>query len=241
MTTRTVASGIPLHVPSPTVDNFDQGALLPEVRGPDSNNRKVTLPDVQVRKSSTNTEPTIVRGALLQQSANQHAVQEMASSTMGNNTSVGQGEQGTSSTEHLNTNAIPFVPCGLASSTAGDTLGHERPIDDVLKDHAEVEKVLNGGKGTPATDIGAWHIGADVPTQSSPVSQLPFSAGDIPDCFVIPAKPVARTSSLKEVRVKFNDTFLLGFLGYSHIWAPRPIIQKPLGYPPFSIVNVNNV
>ena len=207
MTTRTVASGIPpqFHVPSSTADNLDQGALHPEVRDPDNNEQRVKLPEVQVPQSSANTAPTIVHGVPLQQSANQRVVQQVTRST----TTVGRRGKGTSSIEHLNSNAIPFVPCGLASSTACDTLGQDRPIKEVLQDHAEVENVLNGGKGTPASGIEAWHNGADIPLQSSPASQLPFSEGDIPDCFYIPAKPVARTSSLKEMRVRMNDKFFI--------------------------------
>ena len=136
-----------------------------------------------------------LHGAPLQQSACQHAVQLVTAST-------------TSLQEHravpavnLNTEATPFVP----NCPNVDTVGHHRPIEDILKDHSEVEKVLQGGEGTPSSFTGAWQYVEPSSPISSESSSLPFAGSDIPVDFITPAKPVAKTSSLKEVRLSFND------------------------------------
>ena len=197
MATGTVASGLPPQLVSPTVDDNDQRVELPAVQGP------------QFPQFTANTTLALELGAPLQQSAYQHAVQQVASVTTSNSSPTVESRDHTHTAKHLNTGAVPFAPCGLANSNDGDPLVQVRPIEDVLRDHSEVEKVLNGGKGTPVSDTGAWHSGADVSADSSQVSQLPFSAGDIPVGFVIPAKPVAKTNSLKEIRVKFNDNVFI--------------------------------
>ena len=202
MATGTVASGLPpqLEVLSPTVDENDQRVDSPAVHGPQ-------IPQFNADTSHT---PSLVHGAPLQQSACQHAVQQVASVTPNNSSfTVESREHVTGTAKHLNTKAIPFAPCGLADSNAGDALGQVRPIEDVLRDHSEVEKVLNGGKGTPVSGTGAWYNGAGASTDSTEVSQLPFSAGEIPVGFKIPAKPVAKTSFLKETRVEFNGNVFI--------------------------------
>ena len=101
----------------------------------------------------------------------------------------------------FNAGAEPFVPA--------DSLSHGRGIDDVLRDHSEVEKVLQGGVGTATTDTAAWHnssqSGSPLPTitvrsnSSEQLLSLPFANGEIQTSFLTPAKPVIKTSSLKEV------------------------------------------
>ena len=155
---------------------------------------------------------------MLQQSASQHAVQQsgnihvnQASLSEVQQCSLSSGDptilpgDGVGST--FNAGAEPFVPA--------DSTDHGRSIDDVLKDHHEVEKVLQGGVGTATTGTAAWHNSSQscspLPTiaagsnSSVQLLSLPFANGEIPTCFLTPAKPVIKTSSLKEVTVKFND------------------------------------
>ena len=134
-------------------------------------------------------------GAPLQQLACQHAVQSVTASTIGVQQHIAM------SAVDLNTEATPFIP----SCPGVGTVSHHRPIEDILRDHSEVEKVLQGGEGTPSTVTGAWrYVGPQSPLSSESLS-LPFTGSDIPSVFITPAKPVAKTNSLKEIKLSFNN------------------------------------
>ena len=106
-------------------------------------------------------------------------------------------------TGEFDTNAEPFVPQSSSS----------RDNSDVLKDHAEVEKVFLGGLGTATSSSELWKStlqpledSGNVPEAQHVCVALPFSGVDIPSNFTVPAKPVAKTSSLKEVKISYNNS-----------------------------------
>ena len=142
-------------------------------------------------------------GTSLQQSASQHAVQSETQYSKGNQNllssvrPVGQP---------LSADNIDHV--GLNSNS----LDNDRLIEDVLRDHKEVENVLNGGVGTAATDTGTWQVNmtdSSLQQVTELISPLPFANEEIPPSFNVPAKPVVRTNSLDEFRVKLtNLTFI---------------------------------
>lgn len=109
------------------------------------------------------------------------------------------------SNSSLNNDAQPFIP---------SSQGRVRGVSDVLKDHSEVEKVVLGGAGTLSAGEGVWsskEVGMP-PSSSSlsgdqtALSNLPFAQADeVPPSFLVPAKPVARTNHLKEIKISFND------------------------------------
>ena len=83
-----------------------------------------------------------------------------------------------------------------------------RSSGDIMRDYLEVNRVVHGGKGSSDTEPLSW------PTQSEPTTlgedtssqaQLPFSHTEIPCSFLVPAKPVVKTNSLKEIRISFNN------------------------------------
>lgn len=100
----------------------------------------------------------------------------------------------------LNVAAEPFVPAPPYTAVQA------RSIDDVMRDHSEVERVLHGGVGTATPDSDVWHTSTYQAT--APVSQLPecnddeplplpFVTGEIPECFTALAKPIIKTGDLK--------------------------------------------
>ena len=109
------------------------------------------------------------------------------------------------SSQVLDASADNFVP-GLTKSS-----GFSRDMDQVLKDHSEVERVLLGGVGTTPTSTITWQSAgfhsSSLNTQLSAVElHLPFAGSEIPSGFVIPAKPVVRTGTLKEFGIKYGNT-----------------------------------
>ena len=85
-----------------------------------------------------------------------------------------------------------------------------REIAEVLRDHSEVKKVLEGGVGTSAHGDSAWNC---IHSQLSPTADnlegvlnvLPFANSDALPGIVAAAKPVLRTNTLKEFKVNIGD------------------------------------
>ena len=128
----------------------------------------------------------------LQPSAYQHAVQRQeVTPTM---------EVGNSQT--LNTEATPFIP----ETPTVPVLG--RSVEDVLRDHSEVERVLQGGMGSSTTDQGIWQRGqtVQVATQTQYLSsQLPFNSCEVPPVLAKQARPTVRTNTLKELHIIYAN------------------------------------
>ena len=105
----------------------------------------------------------------------------------------------------LQIDALPFVP--LPKLIPVEDSG--RSTADIIRDHAEVERVLLGGTGTATQSSISWLTEQpEVSVSSNQVTSLsaalPFSNVEIPSSHAVLAKPVARTGHLKEVRVMLH-------------------------------------
>ena len=104
----------------------------------------------------------------------------------------------------LSATAAPYVPVP----------GQDLSAMDVFSDYSEVERVVLGGLGTACQASDAWNISSQRTTDSlseqsgdliSEQSPLPFSSGEIPASFRAPAKPILKTTNLKEFKIKLNN------------------------------------
>ena len=109
----------------------------------------------------------------------------------------------------------PLVTPGLVSPTGTSQLSQKGPLTrdqsrsvvDIMRDHTEVETVLHGGVGTKTVVPQVWQLGQLQPIQLANCAEsadpLPFASCDIPTEFSVPAKPVAKTSHLKEFKINY--------------------------------------
>ena len=75
-----------------------------------------------------------------------------------------------------------------------------------MSDHREVDNVIQGGMGTVSVTPNTWQQGEPQPSTliPQPLDQLPFASCKVPSAYNIPAKPVAKTSNLRELRITAN-------------------------------------
>ena len=170
----------------------------------------------------------------LQQSASQHAVQRSPIVLVPGSPTHIQCAHVDIPTSLLNTDAEPFIPDQC------------RDINDVLKDHSEVERVLLGGVGTSAPGLQSWEEGQHKsPLQTSSAdgqsaglgALLPFSGDDIPLSFTAPAKPVVKTGSLKEIQINYNGKIFID----RQLPAPTKSIKPHPRFTPTYFVALHNL
>ena len=98
------------------------------------------------------------------------------------------------------TNSIP-------AHNSQDLDSYSRSTEDIMYDYIEVDRVVQGGMGSSLSQSIGWPALSEATTQMEDTSlpqqdPLPFSSTDIPSSFLVPAKPVARTNNLKEVKIR---------------------------------------
>ena len=190
-----VVSNLPFNIPTHSStanhpNDFDNPTLQP-------------IPASVMTMLPAQSLPSDRQSVPLQQSASQHAVQWSPGALVTGSSTCVQHVPVSSPHCSLNTQAVPFIPQPRSITDQG------RDINEVLKDHSEVERVLHGGVGTATPSLDTWQSSPQATTESNPgISQcttLPFASGDIPPSFTAPAKPVAKTSCLKEFKVSYNN------------------------------------
>ena len=143
-----------------------------------------------------------------QLSDSQHADRSVLStSTVHSSAMVSIASSVNNGKQFLDAGADTFVP---RHTTIPE---HSRGINQILMDQSEVERVLLGGSGTTPGCVMSWQpdsasSASEIDSNLHPLSAetgLPFAGVDIPVGFIVPAKPVVKTSSLIEFNVKYGD------------------------------------
>ena len=229
MVTELVVSGHPVNSSSSTIDLQTESNSLADLAtssytsAPQSTSSSVGVVPVPTQQSVSqhasrvatvlplNTLPGTISVQLNPQCSPIH-VQQSVSQHAAFGSPVSTSDLG------LNSNAIPFTPHSNPENSSC--------VADILKDHSEVEQVLNGGVGTAPVDCPAWQIGSVLSLSEAPASNglLPFESCEFPSPAGAAAQPVIKTKHLKEFKVYFNNKVFIDRL----LPPPaKPMVQHP--------------